>query len=189
MTCPASSPNSYYYQMESSSQLKLDRASEFLPYWQTNVPVSQRTKECPPFLLSCSEKDQAILATPDEQYFRLSWPAAKHLVLTNRIDLLSRVPSDLRRYKQFLAEVMERYGSIMKFIITERLNWDGEGGMIPKGAEVFEDPGGLNDGLKMCCYMKTNQSAEQAISRSCTMTGHMAWSLISHTWSYGSNPR
>jgi len=42
---------------------------------------------------------------------------------TDRVDKFHRVPSELRRYREFTYNVVRDYGSIMKFIVDERLEW------------------------------------------------------------------
>jgi hypothetical protein len=39
------------------------------------------------------------------------------------VDKFHRVPSDLRRYRQFTHRLVKEYGSIMNFIVDERLQW------------------------------------------------------------------
>lgn len=54
---------------------------------------------------------------------------------TNRIDRFQRVPSDLRKYLEYKERIIASYGSILRFIIKERLRW-GEGtaeDLKPKG--------------------------------------------------------
>ena len=41
----------------------------------------------------------------------------------NRVDRFHRVPSELRRYRQFTHRLVKEYGSIMNFIVDERLQW------------------------------------------------------------------
>ncbi|KAI5206372.1 hypothetical protein E4T39_02535 [Aureobasidium subglaciale] len=108
---------------------------EALPYWQVNVSPEQRSVECPLFLADANEKDRKILATPDSDYRRLSWSEVQKLINTNRIDLFQRVPSDLRRYKGYTAKLKDKYGSVMDFVMTERLRWQD---LVPKG-EPFSD--------------------------------------------------
>ncbi|KAI5245264.1 hypothetical protein E4T43_03289 [Aureobasidium subglaciale] len=114
---------------------------EALPYWQVNVSPEQRSVECPAFLADANEKDQKILATSDADYRRLSWSEVQRLINTNRIDLFQRVPSDLRRYKAYTAKLKDEYGSVMSFVMTERLRWQD---LVPKG-EPFSDSGRLDD--------------------------------------------
>ncbi|KAI4735637.1 hypothetical protein E4T50_13841 [Aureobasidium sp. EXF-12298] len=109
---------------------------ERLPYWQVNVPADQRSDECPDFLKDANEKDQKILATPDSEFRRLLWPEVQELIRTNRIDLFQRVPSDLRRYKAYTAKLKNQYGSVMNFVMTERLRWQD---LVPQG-EPFSNP-------------------------------------------------
>jgi hypothetical protein len=108
-----------------------------LPYWQVNVPVDQRPAECPDFLQDANAKDQRILATPDAEFRRLSWPEVQEFIRTNRIDLFQRVPSDLRRYKVYTSKLKQQYGSVMNFVMAERLKWQD---LIPLG-EPFSNPG------------------------------------------------
>jgi hypothetical protein len=51
---------------------------------------------------------------------------------TNRIHLFQRVPSSLRRYFQYTAKLKLQYGSILNFIVNERLKWGDD--LQPKGA-------------------------------------------------------
>jgi hypothetical protein len=108
-----------------------------LPYWQVNVPVDQRPAECPDFLQDANAKDQRILATPDAEFQRLSWPEVQELIRTNRIDMFQRVPSDLRRYKAHTSKLKQQYGSVMSFVMAERLKWQD---LVPHG-EPFNNPG------------------------------------------------
>lgn len=51
-----------------------------LPYWLVNVPPEEWPTECPEFLDSehISEKDRAILSTPDAEYQRTTWEEVKN---------------------------------------------------------------------------------------------------------------
>ncbi|KAI8954043.1 hypothetical protein F4801DRAFT_43582 [Xylaria longipes] len=95
-----------------------------LPYWQVNVPEDGRTEKCPEFLRTLSAKDLGIISTLDEEYHVNSWPEVQKLVLDNRLDLFQRVPSELRKYLDFSWKLKQEYGSIMNFILTQRLHWD-----------------------------------------------------------------
>jgi hypothetical protein len=57
---------------------------------------------------------------------------------TNRIDLFQRVPSDLRRYLAYTWDLKKRYGSIMNFVLQERLRWKD---LTPHDPTPFEDRG------------------------------------------------
>ncbi|KAL2795596.1 hypothetical protein BJX66DRAFT_336719 [Aspergillus keveii] len=106
-----------------------------IPYWNVNVPPAQWTTECPSFLRNQSEKNISILSTPDEQYRRQGWELVRHIVETNQIDQFQRLPSDLRRYLEYKEQIIANYGSIMRFVVKERLRW-GDGiaqDLKPKG--------------------------------------------------------
>lgn len=108
-----------------------------LPYWLVNVPDDQHTDTCPEFLQNVSERDRRILSTPDSQYERLSWPQVRDVIDQNRIDLFQRVPSDLRRYHAFISKIKKDFGSVMTFVLNERLRWKS---LTPSGPP-FSNPG------------------------------------------------
>ncbi|KAH7120914.1 hypothetical protein B0J11DRAFT_51914 [Dendryphion nanum] len=111
-----------------------EEAEEALPFWLVNLPRDQWPAECPDFLKEVSDKDKQIIGTPDTQYQALSWDEVRELIRINRVDKFHRVPSDLRRYRQFTYRIVKEYGSILDFIVKERLRWTS---MVPKG-EPFE---------------------------------------------------
>ncbi|KAK3905850.1 hypothetical protein C8A05DRAFT_12360 [Staphylotrichum tortipilum] len=95
-----------------------------LPYWQVNIPPDLRTASCPDFLLHISLKDRGIISTPDSHYTPDSWSTVQHKVAQNRLELFQRLPSDLRSYLGFTWKLRQDYGSVMNFILTQRLGWD-----------------------------------------------------------------
>ncbi|ROT40127.1 hypothetical protein SODALDRAFT_358647 [Sodiomyces alkalinus F11] len=109
-----------------------------LPYWQVNVPPEERSDECPEALQHLSAKDVGILSTPDDAYNSQTWPEVRQLVAENRLDLFQRVPSELRRYRIFVHEVMEEHGSVMNFILGQRLHWTQP---LQANGRYFQDPG------------------------------------------------
>ncbi|KAK4105504.1 hypothetical protein N658DRAFT_122004 [Parathielavia hyrcaniae] len=94
-----------------------------LPYWQINVPEHLRTAECPDFLRNLNDKDLRIISTPDNEYEIDPWDVVRHKVAQNRLELFQRVPSELRRYMAFTWRLKQEYGSVMSFILTQRLQW------------------------------------------------------------------
>ncbi|KAL2752273.1 hypothetical protein ACRALDRAFT_1033023 [Sodiomyces alcalophilus JCM 7366] len=108
-----------------------------LPYWQVNVPPEGRSDHCPDALRDLSAKDVGILSTPDNAYRGQSWSELKQLVAENRLDSFQRVPSELRRYKIFVHEVMKEHGTVANFILKQRLGWVQP--LQPKG-RPFEEP-------------------------------------------------
>lgn len=107
-----------------------------LPWWQVNVPEDLRTDECPDFLEECGEKDRGIIGTPDSEYRPYGWEEVKNIIKTNRIDKFVRKPSELRRYRHYTWELVRNYGSIMDFVLKERLKWDD---LTPRGSP-FTNP-------------------------------------------------
>ncbi|KAK0632161.1 hypothetical protein B0T14DRAFT_559876 [Immersiella caudata] len=115
--------------------------SPSLPYWQVNIPPSERTAQCPPFLLNLTPKDIGIISSPDSHFTRDTWPEARQKVLTNRIDLFQRSPSELRLYHAFTWQLKQDYGSVLSFILSQRLHWSDP--VVPRGKRPFEDEGDL----------------------------------------------
>jgi hypothetical protein len=114
-------------------------AAEEILYWQVNVPESQRTAECPDFLRNLNERDRGIISTPDSDYRKDTWPEVLRKVAENRLDLFQRVPSELRRYLGNNWKLKQRYGSIMNFVLTQRLRWDGSTAPIGRPFEFGDD--------------------------------------------------
>ncbi|KAI0385812.1 hypothetical protein F5Y04DRAFT_244705 [Hypomontagnella monticulosa] len=109
-----------------------------MPYWHVNVPEHERTEECPEFLSSLSAKDSGHIGTPDSQYRLTTWPEVQNIVAENRLDAFRRVPSDLRRYLQYNWGLKRDYGSIMNFVLSQRLHW--EAPLKPRGRPFeFDD--------------------------------------------------
>jgi hypothetical protein len=108
-----------------------------LPYWQVNVPPHQRPTSCPPYLQNLNQKDIEILSTPDSQYHVLTWPEVRTIIANNRLDLFQRVPSDLRRYLVYNWKVKQEYGSVMQFVLSQKLDWQHP---IKAEAAPFKNP-------------------------------------------------
>ncbi|KAI1845697.1 hypothetical protein JX265_008680 [Neoarthrinium moseri] len=94
-----------------------------LPYWHMNVPEDERTEQCPEFLRNLSPKDLGIISTPDEDYHIISWPEVQGIVAENRLGDFQRLPSELRRYLGYNWKLKQDYGSVMNFVLNERLGW------------------------------------------------------------------
>lgn len=60
----------------------------------------------------------------------------REIVKLNCIDRFQRTPSKLRRYRQFIFNIIRDYGSVTKFVLRNRLHWDS---VIPVG-NPFKDP-------------------------------------------------
>lgn len=112
-------------------------------FWNYNIPKKDHTKECPNFLEYCfqNERDRKILSTLDKDYHLQTWEDVSYMIKENRIDLFQRVPSDLRRYREYSAKLIKEHGSIMEFVMKERLRWRD---LKPQG-KPFEEPCKLLD--------------------------------------------
>lgn len=99
-------------------------AKEILPYWHVNVAPSDREAECPDFLRNLSAKDEGIIGTRDEDFRVLAWDEVRQIIADNGLDRFRRVPSDLRRYLEYNAKLRRDYGSVMDFVLTQRLGWE-----------------------------------------------------------------
>lgn len=56
----------------------------------------------------------------------------------NRLEQFKRVPSELRRYRKYIADVKASHGSVMEFILRERLGWNG---VVPSNKAAFASSG------------------------------------------------
>ncbi|MCJ1281037.1 hypothetical protein MMC26_000355 [Xylographa opegraphella] len=110
---------------------------EYLPYWLVNIPQDQWPTDCPEFLVNANTKDRGILATPDSEYSRQTWEEVQQIIRTNRIDLFQRIPSDLRKYLAYNFKLKKEYGSVMDFVLKERLQWTD---LTPSFSEPFSEP-------------------------------------------------
>lgn len=106
-----------------------------IPYWHVNVPLTERTLECPDFLRGMQGKDLRVVSTPDSDYEIMTWAEVSQLVNSNQLVHFQRVPSQLRRYKAFGHRVSAKYGSVANFVLLERLRWTEP--VVPRG-EPFQ---------------------------------------------------
>nr|POE99475.1 n-acetylglucosamine-induced protein 1 [Quercus suber] len=108
-----------------------------LAFWNVNVPESQHTKECPSYLRYAlsNAPDRENLSTPESAYERQTWADVRAIVRDHRLDLFRRLPSDLRRYRQYCARLAAEHGSIMAYVVDVRLGWTGD--LEPRG-KFFE---------------------------------------------------
>ena len=120
----------------------IEAANVETPFWNVNVPKDLQTEDCPNYLQYAftNEKDRQILRTPDNEYKRQSWQQVQEFIRTNRIDLFQRLPSDLRRYREYCAKIVEDFGTVMAFVMKERLRWHD----LTPVAAPFQSPGKRN---------------------------------------------
>ncbi|KAK2050834.1 hypothetical protein LZ31DRAFT_7500 [Colletotrichum somersetense] len=92
-----------------------------------------------PFPLT--EVDKWVLSQTDEEFKKHDWEELKEIIKTNKLEVLKRKPSDLRRYMKWTAETKAEYGSMTQYILANRLpkQW-GAPPFKPKSLVPFEDP-------------------------------------------------
>ncbi|KAF3906179.1 hypothetical protein ABW20_dc0100898 [Dactylellina cionopaga] len=83
-------------------------------------------------------KDQEILNTPEHLFHIQTWSDLRCIIAENRLEDLKRRPGDLRRYLEWGARTRQEYGSVLKYILTQRLFWD-EGNLAARSQVPFED--------------------------------------------------
>lgn len=106
-----------------------------LPYWHFNVPVEERTDECPVGLRDLEASDIEHLGRPNAEYTDLSWQDLKDLIKANDLAALKRRPSVLREYRIVTHGLKQEYGSILNFLVAKRLGW---GGLLEPRGRPFE---------------------------------------------------
>lgn len=95
-----------------------------LPFWQVNIQSDEREEECPEPLQNLSAKDMGIIGTRDEDYCVQSWEQVVDIVRSGRLQDFGRWPSELRMYREFVWKVKQDRGSVMEYMLTERLHWE-----------------------------------------------------------------
>lgn len=58
----------------------IDEEQLSVKYWNSNIPQSDWTAECPHYLVGTSEKNKHILSGRDEDFMNFTWPEVKHLI-------------------------------------------------------------------------------------------------------------
>jgi hypothetical protein len=108
-------------------------------------------------------------------------PSLTPTIETNRIDLFQRVPSELRRYLEFMAHITAEYSSIMRFVIKERLHWgDGKITDLQPRGKAFEHEGTFCD---LISNPKRIKSGEVDTNTGTSMTDDIR--ILYNDWPYG----
>lgn len=121
----------------------------------------------PPFPLTAI--DRALLATPDDQFHRITWSDLSSIITSNKLEELKRLPSDLKKYLAWSHNIKTRYGSITAFVIQERLKWT----PLPRG----KDEAGKEVGPPRFAY-------ESAIP----FANEKDYAVLLNDWPYGLAP-
>lgn len=107
-----------------------------LPWWQVNIPSEEREARCPEPLRNLCAKDREIIGTWDEDYQPQTWDEVVDIIHTDRLGDFRRWPSDLRRYREYIWWLNREYGSVMRFMLHERLHWAEP--VVSRGGKLFE---------------------------------------------------
>ncbi|RDW65417.1 hypothetical protein BP5796_10109 [Coleophoma crateriformis] len=91
-----------------------------------------------PFPLT--DTDKWVLSLTDDQFKLHSWDELKEIIAQNRLEVLKRKPSDLRRYMAWSASTNAQYGSMTNYLLAHRLpqSW-GRPPFTPSSLVPFED--------------------------------------------------
>ncbi|KAM0720246.1 hypothetical protein Q7P37_004382 [Cladosporium fusiforme] len=97
-------------------------------WWNTNLPPHNKPPPSPSYLTYAQHhaKERANLSTRDENFTRQPWATVRANVAANRLDRFTRVPSELRRYRLYTEKLVREHGSVMRFVLDERLGWGDE---------------------------------------------------------------
>ncbi|KAL8388582.1 hypothetical protein RB595_009075 [Gaeumannomyces hyphopodioides] len=84
--------------------------------------------------------DKWVLSQTDEEFKYHDWDELREIIDNNKLEVLKRKPSDLRRYMKWTAETKAEYGSMTKYIMVHRLPkiW-GEPPFKPVSPVPFQD--------------------------------------------------
>lgn len=98
--------------------------SVFQSNWKSNPDPTALPfpRDNPPFALTAIDWQQ--LSLTDSQFTPHSWTNLHHLISTNQLEELKRWPSALKAYLAWTAHVKGKYGSVMTYLLEQRLFWD-----------------------------------------------------------------
>ncbi|KAF2856203.1 hypothetical protein T440DRAFT_101260 [Plenodomus tracheiphilus IPT5] len=97
--------------------------STFQSTWRANPDPTAlpfpRSK--PPFALTPIDWHQLSLS--DSDFTPHSWPNLQHLISNHQLEELKRWPSQLKAYLAWTAHVKEKYESVLRYLLEQRLFW------------------------------------------------------------------
>jgi hypothetical protein len=98
--------------------------SIFQAQWESNADPTALPfpRDNPHFPLTAIDWHQ--LSLTDADFTPHSWSNLHHLISTNQLAELKRWPSSLKAYLAWTAHVKEKYGSVMKYLLDQRLFWE-----------------------------------------------------------------
>jgi hypothetical protein len=88
------------------------------------MPTMAETPVGPNQPLHLTPTDLEIISMKDEDYVPLTWPRIKEIIAIGDLELLTRQPSQLRLYRDWMAETKKEYGTVTQFILKKRVCWE-----------------------------------------------------------------
>ncbi|KAI5301004.1 hypothetical protein KEM56_002044 [Ascosphaera pollenicola] len=85
--------------------------------------VSTTITSAEPVILELSEEDRKRFQERDEDFVYQTWDDIKNIIAQNNLAALRRTPSELRKYRVWSANIKMQYGSVVNYIVRERLHW------------------------------------------------------------------
>ncbi|PYI01427.1 hypothetical protein BO78DRAFT_17117 [Aspergillus sclerotiicarbonarius CBS 121057] len=83
--------------------------------------VSELIKS-PPFELS--EADKESLLMKEQDFTPHTWNDIKQVIANGDLSVLKRGPTDLRNYILWTRHIRAKYGSVIHYVLSERLHWE-----------------------------------------------------------------
>ncbi|KAI5289914.1 hypothetical protein KEM54_002910 [Ascosphaera aggregata] len=85
--------------------------------------VSTTVTSAQPLNLELSDEDRRRFQERDEDFVYMTWDNLKATIASNNLAALRRIPSELRRYRVWSANIKLKYGSVANYVVRERLHW------------------------------------------------------------------
>lgn len=76
----------------------------------------------------------------DEDYRVQTWPEVVSIVRENRLGDFRRYPTELRRYREFVWKVQRDWGSVMVYLLSERIGWAAPSSRQNRSDRLFACP-------------------------------------------------
>ncbi|EMD61290.1 hypothetical protein GGP41_003930 [Bipolaris sorokiniana] len=97
--------------------------SVFQAQWQSNPDPTALPfpRDNPPFPLTAVDWHQLYLT--DAEFTPHSWSNLHELISANHLEELKRWPSSLKAYLAWTAHTKAKYGTIMAYLLDQRLHW------------------------------------------------------------------
>ncbi|KAG8531402.1 uncharacterized protein KY384_003031 [Bacidia gigantensis] len=89
-----------------------------------------------PFELTETDKENMLAG--DAKFKPHTWDELKQIIADNKLDILKRRPSDLKRYCLWTNDTKKNYGTMTNFVCKERLFWEPSLSSTEQTGPIFE---------------------------------------------------